>query len=37
MNFTAASRAAYGKGTNVKFRDTLLAKGGIQIGGTIFA
>jgi peptidoglycan hydrolase-like protein with peptidoglycan-binding domain len=37
MNFTAASRAAYGKGTNVGFRDTLLAKGGIQIGGTIFA
>lgn len=37
MNFTAASSAAYGKGTNIRFRDTLLAKGGVKIGGTIFA
>lgn len=37
MNFTAASKAAYGPGTNLGFRDTLLAKGGQQIGGTIFA
>lgn len=37
MNFTAASTAAYGPGTNIGFRDTLLAKGGQQIGGTIFA
>ena len=37
MNFTAASTAAYGQGTNLGFRDTLLAKGGQQIGGTIFA
>jgi hypothetical protein len=37
MNFTAASTAAYGPGTNLGFRDTLLAKGGQQIGGTIFA
>ena len=37
MNFTAASKEAYGKGTNIKFRDQLLARGGIRIGGTIFA
>jgi peptidoglycan hydrolase-like protein with peptidoglycan-binding domain len=37
MNFTAASIAAYGKGTNPKFRDQLLARGGVIIGGTIFA
>ena len=37
MNFTAASKEAYGKGTNIKFRDQLLARGGIIIGGTIFA
>lgn len=37
MNFTAASTAAYGPGTNLGFRDTLLARGGQQIGGTIFA
>lgn len=37
MNFTAASTAAYGPGTNIGFRDKLLAKGGQQIGGTIFA
>jgi hypothetical protein len=37
MNFTAASKEAYGKGTNIKFRDALIARGGIRIGGTIFA
>lgn len=37
MNFTAASQEAYGKGTNIKFRDQLIARGGIRIGGTIFA
>jgi len=35
--FTAASSAAYGRGTNIGFRDQLLAKGGEKIGGTIFA
>jgi peptidoglycan hydrolase-like protein with peptidoglycan-binding domain len=35
--FTAASSAAYGRGTNIGFRDRLLAKGGEKIGGTIFA
>ena len=34
--FTAANRKAYGKGTNVGFLDTLLAKGGIKIGLTVF-
>lgn len=34
--FTAANRAAYGKGTDVRFLDTLLAKGGTQIGQTVF-
>jgi peptidoglycan hydrolase-like protein with peptidoglycan-binding domain len=37
MNFTAASSAAYGPGTNIGYRDKLLAIGGQQIGGTIFA
>lgn len=37
MNFTAASKQAYGKGTDISFRDKLLAKGGTVIGGTIFA
>lgn len=36
LNFTAASSAAYGPGTNIGFRDQLLAKGGQKIGGTIF-
>lgn len=35
--FTAASSAAYGAGTNIGFRDRLLAKGGEKIGGTIFS
>lgn len=35
--FTAASSAAYGPGTNIGFRDRLLAKGGEKIGGTIFS
>lgn len=35
--FTAASRAAYGPGTNVGYLDKLKADGGTQIGGTVFA
>jgi len=35
--FTAASAAAYGPGTNIGFRDRLLAQGGEKIGGTIFS
>lgn len=34
--FTAANRKAYKAGTNVGFLDTLLAKGGITIGKTVF-
>lgn len=37
QSFTAASSAAYGPGTNIGYRGKLLAKGGIRIGGTIFA
>lgn len=36
LNFTAASSAAYGPGTNIGFRDTMLSKGGKVIGGTVF-
>jgi hypothetical protein len=35
-NFTAASSAAYGPGTNIGYRDQMLANGGMRIGGTIF-
>lgn len=35
--FTAASSAAYGAGTNIGFRDRMIAQGGQKIGGTIFA
>lgn len=35
--FTAASSAAYGAGTNIGFRDRLIANGGEKIGGTIFS
>jgi len=35
--FTAANRKAYGAGTNVKYLDQLVAQGGQQIGGTVFA
>jgi peptidoglycan hydrolase-like protein with peptidoglycan-binding domain len=35
--FTAASSAAYGAGTNIGFRDKMIAAGGEKIGGTIFA
>ena len=35
--FTAASSAAYGAGTNIGFRDRMIAQGGEKIGGTIFA
>jgi len=37
MRFTAANRAAYGAGTNVGYLDQLIAQGGQQIGGTVFA
>ena len=36
MNFTAANTAAYGAGTNIGFRDKMIAQGGTQIGQTIF-
>jgi peptidoglycan hydrolase-like protein with peptidoglycan-binding domain len=36
LNFTAASSAAYGVGTNIGFRDKMLAQGGKVIGGTVF-
>jgi hypothetical protein len=36
-SFTAANRAAYKEGTNTKWLDKLLASGGQQIGGTVFA
>ena len=35
-NFTAASSAAYGAGTNIGYRDQMLAKGGTVVGGTVF-
>lgn len=34
--FTAASSAAYGAGTNISYRDTMLRNGGITVGGTVF-
>jgi hypothetical protein len=37
INFTAANSNAYGPGTNIRYRDTLLARGGKQIGETIFS
>jgi hypothetical protein len=37
LSFTAALDSAYGAGTNIGFRQTLLDKGGIRIGNTIFA
>jgi len=35
-NFTAASAAAYGPGTNIGYRDKMLAGGGTVIGGSVF-
>ena len=35
-NFTAASAAAYGPGTNIGYRDKMLAAGGTTIGGSVF-
>jgi len=35
-NFTAASAAAYGPGTNIGYRDQMLASGGQIIGGSVF-
>lgn len=35
-NFTAASAAAYGAGTNIGYRDKMLAAGGTIIGGSVF-
>lgn len=37
INFTAASRAAYGPGTNIGYLKTLYARGGEKIGGTVFS
>ena len=37
VNFTAANIKAYGPGTDPKQRNILLARGGFQIGGTIFS
>lgn len=35
-NFTAAATGAYGPGTNIGYRDQMLAAGGSTIGGTVF-
>jgi hypothetical protein len=35
-NFTAADSAAYGAGTNIGYRDKMLAAGGQVIGGSVF-
>ena len=35
-NFTAASAAAYGPGTNIGYRNQMMAAGGQTIGGTVF-
>jgi hypothetical protein len=35
-DFTAASAAAYGAGTNIGYRDKMLATGGQVIGGSVF-
>ena len=37
VKFTAASAKAYGAGTNIGYRNNLLASGGVTIGGTVFA
>ena len=34
--FTAALDSAYGPGTNITFRDNMIANGGVTIGGTVF-
>jgi hypothetical protein len=35
-NFTAADSAAYGAGTNIGYRNTMLAQGGQTVGGSVF-
>ena len=35
-NFTAADPRAYGPGTNIGYRNDMLAKGGTVVGGTVF-
>jgi hypothetical protein len=35
-DFTAASSAAYGPGTNIDYRNKMLAEGGQTIGGSVF-
>lgn len=35
-NFTAASAAAYGPGTNIGYRNKMLAEGGTTVGGSVF-
>jgi hypothetical protein len=36
LYFTAASKKAFGPGTDIKMRDAILANGGIKIGGSVF-
>jgi hypothetical protein len=35
-NFTAANAKAYGAGTNIGFRDNMIARGGSTVGGSVF-
>lgn len=35
-DFTAAATGAYGSGTNIGYRDEMLAGGGVTVGGTVF-
>jgi len=35
-NFTAGSDAAYGPGTTKKYRDDMLANGGVRVGASVF-
>lgn len=37
VNFTAANEAAYKAGTKIAYKKLLLAKGGVQVGQTIFS
>jgi hypothetical protein len=37
VNFTAASKAAYGPGTDIGYLDELRQRGGVQIGMTVFS
>jgi hypothetical protein len=35
-NFTAANAAAYGPGTNIGYRNNMIAQGGTVVGGSVF-